>query len=149
MASDSCGGRKLMPGRDGWWGDTKEWWGAKIFSVSDHRYNNSQGTGFTQAHSVEGMYPLRSQSQTLCPYGLPSAQQDFFSTVVGHLQEWDFLLPRRVEYLPLNFLQGNVGSKVLEDPSCPWIIIICRIRALAAFSFTQILEAGVKIENTY
>lgn len=31
----------------------------------------------------------------------------------------------------------------------PWIIIICRIRAVAAFSFTQILETGVKIENMY
>jgi len=36
-------------------GAVEEGWGAKIFSVSDHRY--SQGTGFTQAHSVLGMYP--------------------------------------------------------------------------------------------
>lgn len=33
---------------------------------------------------------------------------------VGHLQEKCYLLPRRTEYLLLNFLQGNMENKVLK-----------------------------------
>lgn len=36
------------------------------------------------------------------------------TTVVGHLQERCYLLARRIEYLLLNFLQGNMESKVLK-----------------------------------
>lgn len=86
---------------------------AKIFSVSDHRYNHSQGKGFPQAHSVQGTYPLRSQSQTLCPCCFSICTRDFFSTAVEHLQERYFVFARRVEYLLLNFMQGNVESEVL------------------------------------
>lgn len=32
--------------------------------------------------------------------------------------------------------------------TCPWIITICRIRTVAVFSFAQLFEGGVKIENT-
>lgn len=62
-------------------------WAARVFSVSGHRHNPSQGTGSAWTRLVRRMYPLRSLSLTLRPHRPPPAQHHRRGTAGGHLQE--------------------------------------------------------------
>lgn len=91
------------------------------------------------------MYPLRSQSQTLLVFLLHNRTTSLLW--LGTFKSDIFILPEGLSFSW--WIPCKKMWKVKFWSTCPWIIIICRIRAVTAFSFPQILETGVQIENRY
>lgn len=85
MASDSCGGRRLVPGREG---DVET---LRRDGVPKHFLYQIAGTTTAKIQVSHRLTWCREyvpfEISVPNPLGLPSAQQDYFSTVVGHLQE--------------------------------------------------------------
>lgn len=114
----------------------------KIFFLSDHGYSHSQGKGFHK-----GSLSLGAMLEISIP-NIPSSWSSFCTAVLwlGTFGRDGIFLP---EELTIScWISCKEIWKIRFWSTCCWIIIICRIRAVAAFSFTQFLEAGVKIEIT-
>lgn len=147
VASISCGGRKLTSGRDGWWGDPREGMDVVpkyvLYQITDtatvhvsHRLTQSRGC------------TLRDHSPKPCALLIFLLHNRTYSTLqLGTFRTGISFLP---EDLSIScWMSYKEMGKVRFWSTGPWIVIMCRIKAVSAFGFTQFLETGVKVENRY